>query len=180
MIKCDYALPKHLADSLILAIQQSHFVKQGDFFAIPRKNISALNSYFLSFTRDAISGAAEGDGGPAYALDMILGQIPGGASSVTLLGTLVKSSTSIIIQVDQDGLGVEEGLNREQTFSKAMLHQAGMLMYRTHDASLVRHQVTRNPWQLLGGGGGGGDPGLRTLPSRKRATPTPGRIRLIS
>ena len=110
MIKCDYALPEHLADSLMLTIQQSHFFRREDIFAIPRNNISALNSYFLSFPRDAISGAAEEDGGPAYALEMILGQIPGGASLVTLLGTSVKSSTSIIIQVDLDGLGVEEGL----------------------------------------------------------------------
>ena len=142
MIKCDYALPKNLADSLMLAIQQSHFFKQGDIFAIARKSISALNSYFLLFTRDAISGAAEGDGGPAYALDMFLSHIPGGASSVTLLGTSVKSSTLIIIQVGLDRLGVEEGLTREQNFAKAMLHQAGMLTYCTHGASLVRHQVT--------------------------------------
>ena len=99
MIKCDYALPQHLADSLMLAIQQSHFFKRGDLFAIPRKSISSVNSYFRLFTSDAISGAAEADGGPAYALDMILSHVPGGASSITLLGTSVKLATSIIIEV---------------------------------------------------------------------------------
>ena len=37
-----------------------------------------------------------------------------------------------------------------------MFTRAGMLSYRTHDASLVRHQVARNSWQLPREGGGGG------------------------
>ena len=139
MIKCDYALPKHLADSLMSAIQQSHLFRQGDIFAIPRKSISASNSYFRSFTRDAIRATAEGDGGPEYALDCILSHLPGSTGSVTLLRTSVKSSTSIIILVDLDRVEIEEGLNREQTFAKAMVYRAGMLIYRAHDASLVRH-----------------------------------------
>ena len=177
MIKCDYALPKHLADTLMLAIQKSPLFTQGNFFAIQRKDISALNSYFLSFTRAAISAASEGDTGPRYLLDTMMGQVPGGSGSITLLGTSVKSNSSIIVHVDLGGVSVEEGLDREQTFSKAMLHQGGILTYRTRDASLVRFQITRNPWQLTGGGGWSLD--LRPSLFRAQATRTPENTRPI-
>ena len=55
---------------------------------------------------------------------------------------------------------VDEGLTKEQTFSKHMFARAGMLVYRSKDASLVRHQSVRNPWKLPVGGDAGEAPPL--------------------
>ena len=110
IVKCDYALPDVLADSLMLSIQRSDSFRGGDIFAIPLTHISASSAFFLSFTRDAVKGHAEGDGDPAYALGMVMGHLPEG--KVTLLGTSVKLSTSIIVRIDLDNSSVMEGLSR--------------------------------------------------------------------
>ena len=138
----------------MLAIQSSAAFLNGEIFAIPLTHISSTATFFLSFTRSAIKAHAEGDGDAAYALGQVMGHLQEGTTR--LLGTLVKSSTSIIVKLDLDSVLVEEVLTQDQTFAHHMFHRAGMLVYKTSDASLVRHTTTRNPWQLSGGGGGGG------------------------
>ena len=76
-----------------------------------------------------------------------MGQVPGGGgSSISLLGSSIKSATSIIFHMDISRIVPEEGLTKEQTLSKALFHDKGLSLYRASDATLVRHIPLRNPW----------------------------------
>ena len=105
------------------------------------------NSYSVIPTRDAVREFV-GDYNPAEIIATVLGELPGGRGSITLLGTSVKSATSIIFHADISGVNPEEGLTKEQTLSKSLFHDGGLLMYRASDATLVRHVPLRNPWKL--------------------------------
>ena len=101
LAKCDYALPHILVDSLMTSIQSSQKFITSEIFAIPLSAISICNSYFLQVTRDQLKAYGEGEYSPDLALDAVMGHIPGGRSAVTLLGSSVKSTNSIIVHISR-------------------------------------------------------------------------------
>ena len=60
----------------------------------------------------------------------------------------MKSASSVNFHADISGIAPEEGLTKEQTLSKSIFLDGGLLMYRASDATLVRHVPLRNPWKL--------------------------------
>ena len=146
-VKIDYALPTPIAKVLMQSITSHEFFTKGTVFAIPLTAIADENSYFVIPTRDAMRGFV-GDYNPVETLNAVLGQQPGGRGTITLLGTSIKSATSVIFRADISGVAPEEGLTREQTLSKSLFYDGGLLMYRASDATLVRHVPLRNPWKL--------------------------------
>ena len=50
--------------------------------------------------------------------------------------------------MDISGITPKEGLAKEQTLSKALFYDGGLLMYRASDATMVRHIPLREPWKL--------------------------------
>ena len=90
-VKIDYALPTPIAKVLMQSITSHEFFTKGTVFAIPLTAIADENSYFVIPTRDAIRGFV-GDYNPAEIIATVLGQLPGGRGTITLLGTSVKSA----------------------------------------------------------------------------------------
>ena len=66
-----------------------------------------------------------GEYNPVETLATVLGQQPGGRGTITLLGTSIKSATSVVFRADIPGVAPEEGLTKEQTLSKSLYHTGG-------------------------------------------------------
>lgn len=101
LAKCDYALPEPLATSLMNTITSSELFMNGTLFAIPLINISSSQSYFVQLTRDQLREFG-GEFYPWETIETVLSHIPGGQSSIKLLGASVKPSNSVILHVDLD------------------------------------------------------------------------------
>ena len=144
--KVDYILPAPLADTLMRLITTQHSFTKGTIYAMPLEDISSPASYYLQPTRASLA-EFKGDWSPSEVLATFLGHVPGGVANVDLLGSAVRTATSIIVRVNIDRVPTLEGLSREQSISRQLFLQGGLLMYRASDASLVRHIGGQLAWK---------------------------------
>ena len=147
-IRCDYKLPTIIADPLLKVVTGSQLFKSGKVFAIDMAEFSNPKSYFVQPTRDTFAGHT-GEWSPTEVLLTTLGHIPGGLSNVTLMGSTIRTTTSISILVELSSLAADDNLTQEQTLSRHLFYQAGFLLYRTSNATLVRHTQRTPTWSLF-------------------------------
>uniref|UniRef100_A0A7S1NTW7 Fe2OG dioxygenase domain-containing protein n=1 Tax=Eutreptiella gymnastica TaxID=73025 RepID=A0A7S1NTW7_9EUGL len=147
-IRYDYKLPTIIADPLMKAVTSSQMFLSGKVFAMDMSRFSAANSYFVQPTRETFT-AHEGEWTPSEVLTAVLGHIPGGQSKAKLLGSTIRTTSSVSFIIDLSDLAADDNLSQEQTFSRHMFFQVGLLVYRTTNATLVRHTQRTPTWSLL-------------------------------
>ena len=147
-IRIDYKLPSVIASLLMRTIVSSQLFLTGRVFAIDMADFSNSTSFFVQPTRDLLS-AHPGQCNPIEMFSAVLGHVPGGSKNIKVLGSALRTGSSIVFLVDLSSLPAGNGLTQEQTLSRHLFFQVGLLMYRTANATLVRHTQRTPAWSLL-------------------------------
>ena len=147
-IRCDYKLPTVIAELLMRTILSSQLFLTGRVFAINMDEFSNSNSYFVQPTRDLI-GTHPGQCNPIEIFSAVRGHVPGGSQNIKILGSALRTGSSVVFLLDLTSLPAATGLTQEQTLSRHLFFQVGLLLYRTANATLVRHTQRAPAWSLI-------------------------------
>ena len=122
--------------------------RSGKLFAVDMSIFSGTQSYFVQPTRETIV-QHEGEWLPDDVFTMVLEHVPEGLKNIKVLGSTIRTSSSISIIMDLSCLPAGDGLTQEQTLARHLFSQTGLLLYRTANATLVRHVQRTLAWSLF-------------------------------